>query len=121
MQRTGTLLVAAVSAAVATSPASAGPPPAADPAGASAAAVRVVRLEGFKVRPDTIRVRRGATVEWRFLDDPAPHNVTSRGKQRFRSSPSQRSGTHRVRFRRSGTYRYVCTIHFNMRGRVVVG
>jgi plastocyanin len=26
-----------------------------------------------------------------------------------------------VRFRRPGTYRYVCTIHPHMRGRVIVG
>jgi plastocyanin len=31
------------------------------------------------------------------------------------------TGTYTVRFRRPGTYRYVCTIHPNMRGRVIVG
>jgi plastocyanin len=48
------------------------------------------------------------------------HNVTSRGKRRFASSPSMARGTYAVRFTRPGTYRYVCTIHFGMNGTVVV-
>lgn len=88
---------------------------------AAASGVKVVKLQDFEIRPATVRIRRGGTVEWRFLDRPGPHNVTSRGERRFRSSASKQTGTHRVRFRRSGTYRYLCTIHPNMRGKVVVG
>ena len=119
MSRTGAFIAAAVIAALVTGPASAGAPAGAAPA--ATAAVKVVELKDFRVRPATVRIRRGSSVEWRFLDRPAPHNVTSRGKRRFRSSPSQQTGTYRMRFRRSGVYRYVCTIHPNMRGRVVVG
>lgn len=119
MKRTAILIAGTAVAALATTPASAGRPAAGEPQ-AIASAVKVVKLQDFQVRPATVRIRRGRTVEWRFLDRPAPHNVTSRGRQRFRSSPSKRSGTYRVRFRKSGTYRYICTIHPNMRGRVVV-
>jgi plastocyanin len=31
------------------------------------------------------------------------------------------TGTYTVRFTRPGAYRYVCTIHPNMKGRVIVG
>ena len=120
MKRTGTLIAGAAVAALAASPASAGAPATTD-APATAAAVKVVKLKGFEIRPATVRIGRGGTVEWRFLDRPSPHNVTSRGTKRFRSSPSKQTGTYRVKFRRAGAYRYVCTIHPNMRGRVVVG
>ncbi len=116
MKRIGALIAGVALTAIATVPAGAEAP-----ASAAAAAAKVVKVQDFEFRPATLRIRRGAIVEWRFLDRPAPHNVTSRGKRRFRSSPSQQTGTYRVRFRRSGTYRYVCTIHPNMRGRVVVG
>ena len=120
MKRTGTLLAGAAVAALVATPASAGAPGSAG-APAAAAAVKVVKLKDFEIRPDTVRIRRGSTVEWRFLDRPSPHNVTSRGKKRFRSSPSKQTGTYRVRFREAGSYRYLCTIHPNMRGKVVVG
>ena len=80
----------------------------------------VVRLVDIEIKPPVLRIRRGATVEWRFRDGVAAHNVTSRGTPRFRSSATKQDGIHRVRFRRRGTYRYVCTLHFSMRGRIVV-
>ena len=91
---------------------------AATPAGAGS--TRVVKLQDIDIKPSTVRIAKGSTVEWRFLDSNAVHDVTSRGRPRFRSSSTKRSGTHRVRFRKAGTYRYVCTIHPNMRGKVVV-
>lgn len=91
---------------------------AAAPSGAGS--VRAVSLQDIDIKPSTVRITRGTTVKWRFLDDRAAHNVTSRGRPRFRSSATKTSGTHRVRFTRRGTYRYVCTIHPSMRGRVVV-
>jgi plastocyanin len=87
---------------------------------AAAGPVRVVKLQDIDITPSTIRVDRGTTVRWRFLDDRVPHDVTSRGRPRFRGSETKSSGTHSVRFARRGTYRYVCTIHPSMRGKVVV-
>lgn len=113
MKRTAALIAGAALAAVATVPAGAETP-------AVAAATKVVKVQDFEFRPPTVRIRRGATVEWRFLDRPAPHNVTSRGSRRFRSSDTKETGMHRVRFRRYGTYRYLCTLHPNMVGKVVV-
>jgi len=91
---------------------------AAAPAGAGS--TRVVKLQDIDIKPSTVRIARNTTVVWRFLDDRVPHDVTSRGRPRFRSSATKSSGTHRVRFTRRGTYRYVCTIHPSMRGKVVV-
>lgn len=114
MRRTAVIVAAsAVASLVASAPASAAPH-------AHAAAVKVVKVQNFDFGPDPVRIGRGGTVEWRFLDRPSPHNVSSRGPLRFRSSSSKQTGTHSVRFRRAGIYRYICTIHPNMRARVVV-
>ncbi len=107
MKRAGVIIAGAALALTVIAPAQAG-------------SLRVVKLQDIDIKPDTVRVKRGTTVEWRFLDPSASHNVMSRGRKRFRSSPTKLSGTYRVRFRRRGTYRYVCTIHPNMRGKVVV-
>ena len=84
------------------------------------ASTRTVRISGIEFRPSSITIQRGDYVRWRFADPRVSHNVKSRGTLRFRSSETKLTGTHTVRFRRAGTYRYVCTIHPNMRGKVVV-
>lgn len=88
------------------------------PAGASSS--HTVRIKDIDFQPRTITVRRGDSVRWVWLDGSTPHNVKSKGALRFRSSPTKTQGTYTVRFSRAGTYRYVCTIHFNMKGKVVV-
>ena len=89
-------------------------------ADANAAATRTVVLDDLDFKPARITIARGTTVRWVWRDGNTPHDVTSRGSKRFRSSGIKKSGSHQVVFRRAGTYRYVCTIHPNMLGRVVV-
>lgn len=90
------------------------------PGAAVASTTRTVRIEGIDFAPRTVSIRKGDAVTWRFLDGRTPHNVASTGSRRFRSSPTKQSGSYTVRFRKAGTYRYVCTIHFNMKAKVVV-
>ena len=79
-----------------------------------------VSIEDLEYSRTTVRIKAGDRVRWTWNDGTTPHDVTSRGRPRFRSSQTKESGTHTVTFERPGTYRYVCTIHLNMRGRVVV-
>jgi plastocyanin len=88
------------------------------PAGATGGAR--VTIKNIDFHPATVTVHRGGSVTWTFADHYVSHNVTSRGRLRFRSSPTKASGTYTVRFAKQGTYAYVCTIHANMRGHVVV-
>ena len=88
--------------------------------GTATAATRGVVLRDIAFKPATVKIHRGDRVRWRWDDGDTPHNVTSRGKARFTSSTTKSSGTYVVRFRRPGTYRYVCTIHPGMAGRVIV-
>jgi plastocyanin len=89
---------------------------------ADAAPTATVRIKNIDFSPKTLTVKKGTTVTWKFLDGDTntPHNVASRGTPRFRSSATKQTGTHKVTFRKRGTYRYVCTIHPNMKGRIVV-
>jgi plastocyanin len=86
---------------------------------APAPAATTVRVRDFAFAPAVARVRRGGRVTWRFLG-AARHDVTPRGARRFRAIPARRSGAVSRRFRRTGTYRYVCELHPGMTGRVVV-
>lgn len=91
---------------------------AAAPAGATGGAA--VTIKNIDFHPATVTIHRGGSVTWAFRDHNVDHNVTSRGRLRFRGSPTKSSGTYTVRFTKPGTYAYVCTIHANMRGRVIV-
>jgi plastocyanin len=89
-------------------------------ASTSSASTRSVVLRDIAFKPATVKIHRGDRVRWRWDDGDTPHNVTSRGSTRFKSSTTKSTGTYVARFRRRGTYRYVCTIHPGMAGRVVV-
>jgi len=88
----------------------------------TAAARTTVTIKDIQFSKDTVRVSPGAVVIWKDADSNVSHNVTSKGEDRFASSDTLQSGdSHRVRFRQSGNYRYVCTIHpASMRARIVV-
>jgi plastocyanin len=90
----------------------------AGPAGAARTAT--VSLEDVRFKPGTVIVKKGDRVRWQWNDGSTPHDVASRGTRRFKSSSVKTRGTHLVRFTRTGTYRYVCTIHPGMKGKIVV-
>lgn len=66
--------------------------------------------------PNVIRVKVGQTVTWRWDDGVVPHNVTFSDFH----SPTQSRGLWSHTFDTAGTYFYVCTIHGQMHGEVVV-
>ncbi len=88
--------------------------------GARTAATRTVSIKDIDFHPKRLVIAKGDTVTWKFQDAVVSHNVTSRGTLRFRSSQTKQAGKYSVRFTKSGTYRYVCTIHPNMVASVVV-
>lgn len=88
--------------------------------GAQGASTRTVHVKDIDFSPHVLRISRGTTVRWLFQDVNTPHTVTSRGHTKFHSSHTMQSGSYRYRFTRSGTYRYVCTIHPNMKASIVV-
>jgi plastocyanin len=76
-----------------------------------------VEIEDFAYRPPTLRVRRGTKVVFVNRDSTA-HTATKRGS--FDTGRIRRGGRATVRFKRRGVYRYICTIHPFMHGKIVV-
>ena len=87
-----------------------------DPAGGDPLlGVEEVRIESSDFSPPVIQVEPGTEVRWVFTDTQA-HNVVGDG---FRSGDLV-SGSFEHTFETAGSYRYACTLHAFMAGRVVV-
>jgi plastocyanin len=85
---------------------------------AGEASGRHVKVGDNYYRARTVHVSKGSTVTWRWAgrrrhDVYFTHGHIARCK-------SRRHGSCTRRFRRRGTFTYVCTLHGNMAGRVVV-
>jgi plastocyanin len=78
--------------------------------------VTTVEAKDLKFLPPAIEVAPGTEVTWRFDDGSVPHDVKGDG---FASKVLSR-GTFSHRFPQAGEFRYKCTLHAGMEGRVVV-
>jgi len=87
---------------------------------ASAAAGRTVVLKNIAFSPRSLSISKGSTVTFAFRDGSTAHNVVSVGSRRFRGIPTRTTGSRRRTFTRAGTYRYECTLHPGMTGRITV-
>ena len=88
---------------------------AAAPVAAQEASVEIV---DFAFTPGTIEVAAGTTVTW-TNSDSAPHTATADDGS-FDTGTLQPGESGSVTFDTPGTYTYVCSIHPNMTGTVVV-
>jgi plastocyanin len=77
-----------------------------------------VSAKNFMFSPATITVKVGATVTWLNLDEE-PHTVFSNAGL-FRSSALDTKESFSFTFDKPGTYHYLCTIHPQMLGTIVV-
>lgn len=86
---------------------------------ASAGKVNRVKIEDFAFKPKTLRIKRGAAVTFKNLDGTR-HTATRRGKGKFDTGTLRRGQSKTIRFKRRGTFRFLCTFHPFMRGKIVV-
>ncbi|MEV0252174.1 cupredoxin family copper-binding protein [Nocardia sp. NPDC050712] len=92
---------------------------AAAPADSKPATV-TVDVDDMKFSPETITVKAGDTVTWKF-DDKVPHSVQGIGDKAMGiNSPIFDRGEWSYTFTAPGTYRYLCSLHPEMRGTVTV-
>jgi plastocyanin len=77
-----------------------------------------VQIKDFMFEPMTITVKAGAVVAWANKDDE-PHTVAS-DSGLFRSGALDTNDRFTFKFDKPGTYRYVCSIHPQMVGTIVV-
>jgi len=85
---------------------------------AAHATTKTVKIEDFEFSPKTLTVAAGTKVTW-TNKDKANHTVTFKkgpGDLGNLDEDQHRSAT----FRKKGTFTYVCTLHFNMRGKIIV-
>jgi plastocyanin len=78
-----------------------------------------VVIDNFSFAPATVSVPIGTTVAWTNRDE-APHNVVST-EQKFRSPVLDTDERFSHRFDGPGAFKYFCSIHPKMTGRIVVG
>ena len=78
-----------------------------------------VEIANFTFAPATLTVAAGSPVSFVNHDD-APHRIASADRAFAPSSALDAGETFTVRLTRPGTYRYFCTIHPQMQGRIVV-
>ena len=89
-------------------------------AGVAGAATKTVTLKDIAFSPKSLQVSKGSTVTFAFRDGDTVHNVTSTGSKRFTTIANRTTGSKSRRFTKAGTYRYACTLHPGMTGRIVV-
>jgi plastocyanin len=89
-------------------------------AASGAAGSRTVTLKNIAFSPKSLSVSKGTSVTFAFRDGSTIHNVVSTGSKRFKSISNRSSGTQKRTFTSAGTYRYQCTLHPGMTGRITV-
>ncbi|RZS31260.1 amicyanin [Herbihabitans rhizosphaerae] len=88
--------------------------------GSAAAASAHVMIAQYAYGPSTVTVTAGDTVSW-TNHDQAPHDVvTTSGPAQLRSPMMSNGQSWSFRFTQPGTYSYYCSVHPDMKAKVVV-
>ena len=85
---------------------------------APAMEANTIVLKDFHFSPISLTVSAGATVIWKNLDGE-PHTVVSNDGL-FRSGGLDQNDSFTFKFDKPGTYRFLCSIHPNMMGTILV-
>ncbi len=89
-----------------------------DPNNAAANPVVTVGMDHNTFIPSEITVAPGTTVTW-VNNEAMPHTVVDQSKG-FRSKMLAKEATFSFTFTTAGDYDYLCSIHPNMKGKVIV-
>ena len=77
-----------------------------------------IAIQGFKFVPPSLTVAPGTAVTW-TNNDEEPHNVVSPDRV-FRSKAIDGGEKFTAVFDKPGTYKYLCAVHPQMRGEIIV-
>ena len=86
--------------------------------GAARAEDSKVTIDNFTFTPVELKLKVGDTVTWTNHDD-IPHNIVSDEKS-FKSKVLKTDETFVYTFSKPGTYTYLCGLHPQMTGKIVV-
>ena len=88
------------------------------PPGTSTPPKVAVSIENYAFQPDPITITAGTTVVWTNRDE-VTHTVVSAGKL-FASPELETNHSYEFTFHKTGTFPYSCTLHPEMKGKVIV-
>jgi amicyanin len=89
------------------------------PVALHAAADKAVMIDNFAFSPAALTITAGTQVTWTNRDD-IPHTVVVLGSSGVRSHALDTDQTFSYTFDKAGTYQYICGLHPNMHGQVIV-
>ena len=79
-----------------------------------------ITIQNFAFHPSTLIVSKGMTVKF-VQADTTPHDVAGSAASAFIHSPVLHKGqSYTVTFSKTGTFNYICAIHPDMHGKVIV-
>jgi plastocyanin len=85
---------------------------------AAPAGTAEIAIKNFKFVPPSLTVAPGTAVTW-VNNDEEPHNVVSPDRS-FRSKAIDGGEKFTAVFDKPGTYKYLCAVHPQMRGEIIV-
>jgi plastocyanin len=97
------------------------------PAVAGSTVRKTVRIGDNYFTPQTLRIKKGTTVVWKWPSADVAGDVHDvklksgpRGVRKFHSQPASSDYSFKRTLKVVGTYRIICTLHEDMRMKVVV-
>jgi plastocyanin len=91
-------------------------PPSGTTSASNSVTVAGTTTASYHFQPHKLSIKKGSTVKWNWASN-APHNVTF--KKLGKHSRTGASETFKLKFKHTGTFRYLCTVH-GFRGKIVV-
>jgi len=85
-------------------------------ANSTAPASRTIDIKNFVFMPSTSTIKAGDSVTWTNQDTVA-HSINA---EDFNSSELATGQTYTYTFKKKGTYEYICGLHPNMKGKIIV-
>ena len=86
---------------------------------AGAASTKTVTLKNIRYTPSAVSTTRGSKVTWVWRDGSIRHDVRFKSGG-FKASRLQSRGSYTLTFKKKGTFRFFCSVHSEMTGRVTV-
>jgi plastocyanin len=86
---------------------------------AGAVTTKTVTLKNIRYSPAAVTVAKGSKVRFVWRDGSIRHDVRFKSGG-FKPSPLKSSGAYTLTFKKGGTFRYFCSVHSEMKGRVTV-
>jgi len=87
---------------------------------AHAGSTKTVAVKNNSFSPSSVSIRKGDKVTFKWTQGGVPHNVTPASGAAGSATSSKKGFTFTKTFSKAGTFKYVCTIHSNMKVTVKV-